>query len=382
MKLDILLICKTMPWNFKGGIQTHTWELGKAINKLGHNVTILTGGPFRSEVNSTFKEGIEIVSLPYFPGRYIKLISIAAEEISFNWYAKNWVKENHERFDIIHAQGRSGYLLYTVKAIREKLLSTVHGLIEMEIKSFKWYNFDRQFHKILARIFEKRLMKASKLNISVSKSLKAHIDEFRGKDQRISVIPNGVQGGFETHKLIIPKQSRFLFVGRLHPVKGIAPIVEQMKNAGPNIILDIIGGGPQEDKIKKIINENGLKDRVRLLGERSNEEIHEIMETYQGLILPSHYETQGIVLLEANAHAVPVIASDIPAIRETVKDKYNGILCDHEKPEEFIRAMKYISEHPLEAHKMGINGILQVEESYTWDKIATRTINTYTKISA
>ncbi len=382
MKLDILLVCKTMPWTFKGGIQTHTWELGKAMNKLGHNVTILTGGPYRSNETTTVKEGIEVVSLPYFPGRYIKLISIAAEEISFNWYAKNWVKNNHERFDIIHAQGRSGYLLYTVKAIREKLMSTVHGLIEMEIKGFKWYNFNRQFHKVLARIFERRLMNASKLNISVSQSLKAHIDEFRGKEQRVEVIPNGVQGGFEAQKLVIPKTSRFLFVGRLHPVKGIAKIVSAMDQAGPNIVLDIIGGGPYEQRIKNIIKEKGLEDRVRLLGERSNEVIHEIMEYYQGLILPSHYETQGIVLLEANAHAIPVIASDIPAIRETVKNNFNGILCDHEKPEEFIKAMKYISDNPLEAHKMGINGIIQVEESYTWDKIADQTIDTYTKLSA
>ena len=57
-----------------------------------------------------------------------------------------------------------------------------------------------------------------------------------------------------------------------------------------------------------------------------------------------------------------MVASDIPAIRETVKDKFNGILCNHEKPLEFIRGMQYISDHPLEAHKMGINGIVQVEE--------------------
>ena len=382
MKLHILFICKTLPWTFKGGIQTHTWELAKAMHKLGHNISILTGGPFRSEEKITCKNGIEIISLPYFPGRYIKPVSFAAEEISFNWYARNWVKMNHDRFDIVHAQGRSGYLLYTVKAIREKLMSTVHGLIELEMANFKWYNFNRHFHKFLAIIFEKRLIKGSKLNISVSKALKAHIHEFRGKGQLVKVIPNGVQGGFEAHKLIIPKQSRFLYVGRLHPVKGIANIVKAMEYAGPNIILDIIGGGPHEPKIKKIVKEKNLEDSVRLLGERSNEVIHEVMKYYQGLVLPSHYETQGIVILEANSHAIPVVASDIPAIRETVKDKFNGILCNHEKPLEFIRGMQYISDHPLEAHKMGINGIVQVEESYTWDKIADRTIETYTKLSA
>ena len=382
MKLNILLVCKTMPWTFKGGIQTHTWELGKAIKNSGHSVTILTGGPYRSEESETVKEGISIVSLPYFPGRYIKPISIAAEEISFNWYAKNWVKKNHHKFDIIHAQGRSGYLLYTIKAIRNKLLTTLHGLIEMEIRNFHWFNFNRQFHKLLAQTFEKKLFKASRVNIAVSQDLKANIGNLRGTNEQVKVIPNGVQGGFKAPKPSTSKSSRFLFVGRLHPVKGIKEIVNAMEHANSNIVLDIIGGGPEEDSIKKIIHEKGLEDKVRLLGEKSNKVIHEVMEFYQGLILPSHYETQGIVILEANAHSIPVIASDIPAIRETVRNRFNGLLCNSEKPEEFINAMHYISEHPLKAQKMGINGCKQVEAFYTWDKIAQRTIETYTKLSA
>ena len=229
-----------------------------------------------------------MVRIPFFPGRYIKPISFAAEELAFNWSARTWVKANHGQFEIIHAQGRSGYLLFTIKAIREKLFSTVHGLIELETKSAKWYHTNAKLHRLFASLLEKRLLKTAKANISVSNALKQDIKKYRGQLTEMKVIPNGVQSGFEQHKLVIPKLTRFLFVGRLHPVKGISEIVNQMDKVGDNIVLDIIGDGPEKEKIERIIATKGLRDKVRLLGERPSEVIHDVMKYYQGLILPSH----------------------------------------------------------------------------------------------
>lgn len=370
-----------MPWQFKGGIQTHTWELAKALCEANHNVSVVVGGPFRSSEVKTVREGVEVISLPYFPGRYIKPISFAAEEIAFNLVVRKWVRNNHKGFDIIHAQGRSGYLLFGLRDIRQKLVNTVHGLVELENSHIKWYDFNRHIHKFLARRFESKLLKQSKINISVSETLKGQMKVSRSIASPIHVIPNGVKTNFQKAEIKSSKLSRFLFVGRLHPVKGISAIVEHMRFSNQDIFLDIIGDGSEREKIEESIRRYGLEDRVRLLGEHSNDKVHEVLPYYQALILPSQYETQGIVLLEANAHAIPVIASDIPAIRETIENEHNGLLCDPNKPLEFIEAMEYISKKPAVAHKMGVKGMLRVQNSYKWSSIAERTISTYYKIA-
>lgn len=376
----ILLVCKTMPWQFKGGIQTHTWQLAKALLAKGHEVSILSGGPFRSTAKNVLKEGIRLITIPYFPGRYIKPISFLAEEFSFNWAVKNWVKSNHETFDIIHGQGRSGYLLFLIKGVHKKLVNTVHGLIDLENQNSRWYEINRQLHTFFTTRIEKRLLKCSKLNISVSESLKEQVQTLR-VDKPLKVISNGVSIENNLGEESNSKPNRFLFVGRLHPIKGISAIVEHMVHISDDIGLDIIGNGTEYERIKKLIETNGLQKKVRLLGEYSNEKIHEVLPYYKALILPSQYETQGIVLLEANVHAIPVIASDIPAIRETVTDNYNGILCHPDHPEQFINAMEYLSLNPIQAEQMGQNGRLKVLKQYTWDQIADRTIQAYNKIA-
>ena len=101
--LNILMICKSMPWRFKGGIQTHTWQLAQALIAEGHQVMVLTAGGYKRPEKAVVKNGVNIVEIPYLPGRYVKPIAALAEEFAFNWAAKRWVQNHHEVYDIIHA---------------------------------------------------------------------------------------------------------------------------------------------------------------------------------------------------------------------------------------------------------------------------------------
>lgn len=378
--LNILMLCKSLPWQFKGGIQTHTWELARALHNRGNNITILNAGSYKKGVESTVKEGIEIIQIPYLPGRYFKPLAILLEEFAFNWSAKNWVKNNHKHYDIIHAQGRSGYLLYAIKALRNKLITTVHGLIEIESSRHKWYNIDKWLHKLMAARLEQKQLNASKQLIAVSKDLKSHLNH---KEEAIEVISNGVN--FTKMGSVLPSSkdhTRFLFIGRLHPIKNILPLVQAMSKSAPFLKLDIVGDGELREQIKTEIVKNGLENRVRLLGEMTGNQINELIPNYQALVLPSHYETQGIVLMEANAQAIPVIASDISAIRETVEQNHNGLLCDPNDLGTFVNAMVYLSNDIQAAQHMGLKGQVKVLANYQWPTIANKTEAVYRKIAA
>lgn len=379
--LKILLISKTLPWQFKGGIQTHTWELAKSLVEIGHSVTILNGGPFRSKTTTFLKDGIEVVQIPFFPGRYLKPVSLLAEEFSFNWSVLTWTIKNHQPFDIIHSQGRSGYLLSFFKPIKNRLVNTVHGLLDIESQHSKWYSLNANLHNAFTKKVENRLYNKAARLVAVSTALKGELSEKRFVQQPIQVISNGVNTFPKTLSLK-NNAARFLFIGRLHPIKGIAKMIEQMDLANENISLDIVGNGSERDAIVRIIEAKGLQKKVKLLGELTSEEIHNILPHYTALVLPSLYETQGIVLLEANSEGVPVIASDLPAIRETITHGENGLLCPTNNPVAFIEAMNYMANHRQEAEMMGSIGRIKVEAEYSWNKIAVKTESLYYSIAS
>lgn len=382
--LSILIIVKSLPWKFKGGIQTHSWDLARALSQKGHQVTILTGGAFLSKKSTSLKEGISLIEIPFFPGRYIPGISFLAEELAFNLQVKSWIKKNQERFDIIHAQGRSGYLLYQLPDIQHKLVQTIHGNTGTEA-STDLRNINAKIHAYFARIWEKKSLQNIRKTIAVSQDLKNSVGKMKSfAPSSIEVIPNGVGINEDPTDSNLPNQriDRFVFVGRLHPVKGLIPIIHALKSADKKIFLDIIGDGPQRAELESLIQDLALENQVRLLGAFTNSSVQLLLPHYTGLVLPSIYESQGIVLLEANLKGIPVIASDLPSIRESIVPGQNGLLCDVTKPEEFIQAMIYLQENPRKAKEMGRIGQAWVKENYNWSKIADLTINLYHQLAS
>ena len=375
--LSILLICKSLPWRFKGGIQTHTWDLARALQAKGNTVTIMTGGSFFDKIQTYEKEEVSIVELPYFPGRYLPLVSFLAEEYSFNFQVKSWLKSSHSSFDIIHAQGRSGYLLFQMPELHGKLFQTIHGSTKLESLSETKSTWNSRIHRFFAQRWEQKLLSASHGAIAVSEDLKGNIISTNTTSE-IRVIPNGVSAiSHQTRIRPLKLVDKFVFVGRLHPIKGLVPLIEEIAKSERKVNLDIIGEGPQRQELEELIAAKGLKNQVRLLGAYENSCIHYLLPYYKGLVLPSSYESQGIVLLEANLHGLPVIASDLPSIRESVTQGFNGILCDQKRPETFIEAFLQILDQPFEAKKMGENGLNRVLNEYSWPNIAEQTLEYY-----
>lgn len=380
-KLNILLICKSLPWRYKGGIQTHTWDLARTLVSKGHNVSILSGGAYTKPIQKHLYEGVELIEIPFFPGRYIKPISLFAEEFSFNFQVKKWVSQNHNEFNIIHAQGRSGYLLYTNKSLHHKLVNTIHGVTSIEAAGNKSFHFNSKIHANITQRLELKMLQASSLSIAVSQDLKNALG-LKGISKNIEVIPNGVKNLMPLSNQVFRKtEDKFLFIGRLHPIKGLLPLLKAMTQSNDGLILDIVGDGPERKELQTFIQSHHLENRVQLLGEKTEEQIQSLLPSYCALVLPSTYETQGIVLLEANSLAVPVIASDLVAIRESVSHGYNGLLCDPNQSSSFIEAMNYMLKHKDEAKIMGLNGQARVKKDFSWDRITENTIASYQKLA-
>ena len=95
------------------------------------------------------------------------------------------------------------------------------------------------------------------------------------------------------------------------------------------------------------------------------------------LVLPSLSETQGIVLLEANANSTCVVASDLKAIRETIEHQRNGFLCEPSNARDFASAILHLHYNPREAEKMGQQGRQIVASKFSWKAISEHTVELY-----
>ena len=171
--------------------------------------------------------------------------------------------------------------------------------------------------------------------------------EFVGKT---SVIPPGVDLNVfhpyiqseARHQLDIPLDNNMvLFVGRIEPLKGVDTLLHAMqylKESGEmprEIYMSVIGGDPGKpretrhaelEKLMALRDELGLSDLVAFLGRRGQETLHRYYAAADVVVMPSHYESVGMVALEAMACGTPVIATDVGGLSQLVRDGETGFL--------------------------------------------------------
>ncbi|WP_162555828.1 glycosyltransferase family 4 protein [Reichenbachiella versicolor] len=373
--LKILMICKSLPWSYKGGIQSHTWDLSRELVTLGHEVHILTAGSLLKGQKAYQKQGVDIVEIPYIPGRYLWPLSKLAEEFFFNYEAKNWINKHEQEFDVIHLQGRSGYL-YGRQKTNKPVVNTVHGLCANELSQNMGLQ-DEIYRKVTADAEQQLIDNADKL-ISVSQALKAEmIEKNNCNAEKVAVINNGVNMSTEQLASKSSKSNKLLFVGRIAEVKGLDTLIEMMEYVDEEVELNVIGDGPMRSSFERKVKESSFSHRIHLVGEKTRSEIDEYMKDSLALVLPSRYETQGIVLLEAGVNGIPVIASDLEAIRESVLDGVTGFLCKVGFANQFGEAADYLYKNQEKAAQMGKEAREHVASNFSWTSIGARTEKVY-----
>jgi glycosyltransferase involved in cell wall biosynthesis len=384
--MKILLVCKSLPTRSQGGIQTHVWKLSENLVNLGHNITILTAGSWRNGLKKSNIEGRTIIEIPYLPLFRQPIMPMFLEELSFNMSAKRWTQKHESEFDIIHLQGRSGFL-YPQKNHKVPIISTFHGLVTIENKrAMRPRNVELLLHEQWANWYEKKTVKNSDALIAVSTEM---LDELvhlsRESLKKTSCISNGVDCNKELSLFAEPKNKIktegeiLVFVGRIDRIKGIYNLVQAIKKVEYPLQLVMIGDSFEFDFFKKHIETEGLSERIFLTGALPNEEVLAWIQRSYALILPSFHETQGIVLLEANACGKPVLASRVAGILEVVSEGKNGLLFNPHDIDDIAHTIDTLFKMPKKAKEMGEYGKKMVEKNYTWDKIALQTVDLYEK---
>jgi glycosyltransferase involved in cell wall biosynthesis len=167
---------------------------------------------------------------------------------------------------------------------------------------------------------------------------------------------------------IPPEKNEFPigFLGRLDPIKRIPDLVTALRDA-PRAHLHIFGEGPERAEIEKTAITLGLTSRLTLHG--AVERPQEALAQMRLLILPSAAEGFGLVLIEAMAAGIPVVATDVPGIRDVVKDEITGLLVPPADPRRLADAINRLIADPLLRNRLIEAGAAEVRERFTWDVV-------------
>jgi glycosyltransferase involved in cell wall biosynthesis len=362
------------------------WNASRELGNQGFDTTILTGGSVRRGLRRVEIEGRTLIELPYLPGRRFPFLSNTLEEALFNANARRWLRRHAREYDVVHIHGRSG-CLYAGSNRRERTATvwTVHGLIEMENRCFspdRTIAPDLRLHQALTLRAERRALRRVDRVVALSAAFARRLQQARGIDlgDRLCIIPNGVA----LHEPASPAsidRNLLLFVGRLHPVKGLTLLIDALHSVRPEPRLLVEGEGDQHRRLEELVRDGGLTARVRFAGGLDSTEVRDLMIRANALILPSRYESQGLALLEANACGRPVLAPATPEVCEIVSSGDNGDLFDPGSSASMAAAIDRLFADPVRADRMGAAGRQLIEREYSWDVVGGRLARLYRSVS-
>ena len=211
----------------------------------------------------------------------------------------------------------------------------------------------------------------------------------RGVETPISVVPTGVNfkrfaGGSGTGfrmAMSIPEDAFVVgHVGRLAPEKNLqfwTAAVTRFLKAKSRAHCLVIGKGPSKKAIQDIFFRERLQGRLHFTGSLDYPLLASAYKAMDVFAFASKSETQGMVLTEAMAAGVPVVALDAPGAREVVTDQFNGRLLDLESVEEFASALEWIAAFaPKKRHKLR-QGAVQTAQLFTIDRSVKKALACY-----
>ncbi|MBU1176927.1 glycosyltransferase family 4 protein [Patescibacteria group bacterium] len=196
------------------------------------------------------------------------------------------------------------------------------------------------------------------------------------------VIPNGVDLEiFRPKEKIENKNEKIILtVSRLVKKNGIDDLIKAGQYLHFPFKIIIIGTGPDEEKLKKLVKEKGLEDKIIFKGQVKYDELPEYYASTDVFVRPSLSEGLGNVFLEAMACGLPVIGTEVGGIPDFLKDKETGLFCRTNNPQDIADKIKEILEDNNLRNYLIKNGLELVKEKYSWDNITSQIETIYLKL--
>lgn len=360
------------------GVVTSIESLKKALDRLGHDVRILT---FSDSFNSKQEGDIYYMGSlgagKFYPdARMNKLFYNRFYEDIMDW-----------KPDIVHSQTEFTMFIQAKKIAKDldvPLLHTYHTVYE---DYTHYFSLNKKIGKELAKQFTKQIIKTTDGVVVPTNKIYNLLTEYNIHED-IYVAPTGInvqklsecddfdiRSGYK-----IPEDKHIvLFLGRIGKEKNITEILQYLENIDrDDIVFIIAGAGPFLSELKDICSNSKIRDRLIFTGMIDSSKVGNFYSKADVFVSASTSETQGLTFIESMACSTPIICRHDDCLDGVLIEGKTGFGYDTE--EEFIYYLNQILDNKKLRDKMGKNCKQLVDENYTEDSFANKIEQIYTKV--
>ena len=401
--MKILLVNK-FHW-YKGGSEKYYFELAELLKENGHEVAFFS---MNNEKNiETGEKEYFVDEIDLNTGSKLKALDIIYSRTN---YKK--MKEALKDFkpDIVHINNFQRQLSASIiKAIKEEnipIVFTAHD-VQAICPAITMMDNDKNIcekcmHGKYINCIKKKCNKGSTLKsiigalegyyyrikkiytkkidyiITPSEFYKTQLIADGIPEEKIEAIHNFVK--LKDYNLETIDEGYALYFGRLSKEKGILNLINAFSKL-ENGILYIAGEGPEKENIEKIVKDNNLNNRVKLLGFLNSDQMKETIRKCKFVIVPSiWYENCPYSVMETLAIGKPVIGANIGGIPELVKDNRSGLVYKYDDIDDLANKMKVLFEDEKLVEEYGKNTKEDTIKLYGKEVYYKKVINIYNEL--
>jgi glycosyltransferase involved in cell wall biosynthesis len=343
-----------------GGAEVHLHEIFKRIVGMGHAVTLLTSG-FPTCVPDEVMDGIKVMR--------------RGTKFFFNYYVPFLCRKllKQTPYDVI-VDDINKVPFFTPLYVGRPILALAHHLfaetIFLEI-AFPFSAYIYAGEKLIPFVYRKTQFTV------VSDSTREDLVRRGIQRDDMEVIHNAVDHSlYNPGSRSKPEEPLIGYVGRIKRYKSIDHLVRAAKIVFarfPNARLEIAGTGDYLNPLVALVQQLGMADRVRFRGYVSEKEKVGILRRAHVVVNTSSKEGWGVTVIEANACGTPVIASDVPGLRDAVVDGKTGFLVPYGDISAFAdKITEVLSDTALRAELS--RGAMEWAKRFNWDDSAAATL--------
>lgn len=353
-----------------------------------------------AEIATTNDNGAELLKVPlcqkstyqtvpiWFFSRFSPPIS-SLREFAFSSSFTIWLIAHIHDYDLVHVHAVFSYVSTTAMTVARlqgiPVITSLHGLLCHW--SLQQGNLKKQLY---LRLIEKANLNSCRALHFTAKAEYQEVERLALRPPGV-VIPLGLTlpkalpepRSRLRDRLNLPRdQSIILFLGRLHPKKGIDYLISalgQLKAYRFTLLIAGSGDPAYEVEIQTRINAAGLADRTYLTGFVEGEDKQLLLQGSDLFALTSHSENFGISILEAMASGLPVLVTPGVALAPVVQSHHLGTVTEL-AVDEIVKALEMYLRNSELSQTTGAQARQFVQAHYTWDKIAADLIQVYEAI--